>query len=114
VSPRSHGGVAGGEEAVATAAGELRGADDEFDGLRPNGEILDGGGVVVAVDRVASDPTVRTGRDLVGRHDGKTDGIAGSIPALVDYAKLGKVERLGPKGKMVSLAHLLLLTPSSS
>jgi hypothetical protein len=81
----------------------------EFDGLRANGEILDGRRVVATVDRVAGALTVRTGGDLVGWYNGEANGIARCIPTFVNHAERGKVQRLGPECQAVLLAHLLLL-----
>ena len=108
MSTRNDSGIMRRKKAFAAFAGELGGADNQFDGLGANREILDVSGFVTTVNGVTNALAVRTNRDFVDGDHGEANGIFGRIPAFMNDSKLGKAQRFGPKSQAVLLVHFQL------
>src|SRR5665213_3934880 len=114
MSARSDGRVSWGEVALTTLALVLRGADEEFDGLLAQREILDGRGIVTTVNRVAGVAALGTDGHLLERNDGEANRIGGGVTPLMHHSESWQVQGVGPEGQPVILAHFSPLRLSTS
>jgi hypothetical protein len=103
-------GVARGEVAVAVRAVELVGTDDQFDRLRPHGQILDRPGVVGTVDGVRGPTAAGTQSEGHPGDDRQTQGIGRRIAALVDDLEVREAQGLGQELQTILFGHGQLLS----
>src|SRR3954454_18192200 len=120
VSTGSDSRVSRGEIALTTLTLVLGRANDDLHGLLPQREILHGFGVVAAMNRVAGVTTLRTDSDPLHRNNREADRILWRVAPFMHHPEPGQVQRLGPEGQPVILAHISprhlfsFLTPSFS
>jgi hypothetical protein len=84
--------VAGGEEALTAFTLELRSAEDEFNGLIPQGEIFDRLGVMATMHAIAGVTALGAHGDFLGGNDREADRVRGGQPAFVNDLEAREVK----------------------
>ncbi len=90
---------------AAVGASELVGADDEFDRLRAEGEVLDRTRLPPTMDSVAGTVAVRAKAQRRAGDHGKADGVRRRILADMGNAEAVEAEQFGPKVQLIALTH---------